>query len=435
MSLFFPMLVSGLLTSFHCVMMCGNMVLSYAVKGSEDGTLLKRMVPHFAYHSAKIVSYTIVGLLLGSIGEFISASARSWVSVAAGVYMVLLGLQMTGKFPQLNAIQPRPPKLIMNALMKLRRKANADAAEGDSTLATPVSFGLMTGLMPCGPLIAAQVAAAGSGSAVTGGLAMLGFGLGTAPLMLGYGAVASFLGARFKRYMAVAAAIVIIVLGGVMVNRGATALGWPVNYNVVKNYVAGGSATAVDESAFATGADGVVEVPFVVDGYEYQPSTLVIPADKPVRLIVDRKDANLCSDELWIPELGIQAKLTPNGRTTIDIPASASGNYQMTCQMGMLSGTLQVGAGAARSAPRIPVTLILFVSLTGAGLYAAARRQKAINDAVAERAQKRKGRAASPAPEPSPPGVLGLRPQEVILAVTGVVIATLFGLSIGGYFA
>ncbi|MHB1341391.1 MAG: urease accessory protein UreH domain-containing protein [Coriobacteriia bacterium] len=435
MSLFYPMLLSGLLTSFHCVMMCGNMVLSYAVKGGEDGPLLKRMVPHFAYHSAKILSYTIVGLLLGSIGEFISPGARSWVSVVAGVYMVLLGLQMTGKFPQLNKIQPRPPKLVMNALMKLRRKADADAAEGDATLATPVSFGLMTGLMPCGPLIAAQVAAAGSGSAITGGFAMLGFGLGTAPLMLGYGAVASFLGARFKRYMAVAAAIVIIVLGGVMVNRGATALGWPVNYNVVKNYVVGGTGAALDESAFTTGADGVVEVPFVVDGYEYRPSTLVIPADKPVRLIVDRKDANLCSDELWIPKLGIQAKLAPSGITTIDLPASASGNYQITCQMGMLSGTLQVGAGAVRSTPRIPVTLLLFVSLTGAGLYAAARRQKAIKDEGARHAKNRKGRTSSPAPQPKPSGVLGLQPQEAILAVTGVAVAALLGLSIGGYFA
>src|SRR5512133_2958875 len=95
------MLVSGLLASFHCVMMCGNMVLSYAVKGNEEGPLLQRMVPHFAYHSAKIVSYTLVGLLLGSIGAFLSQDVRSWVSVAAGAYMVLLGLNMTGKFPVL----------------------------------------------------------------------------------------------------------------------------------------------------------------------------------------------------------------------------------------------------------------------------------------------------------------------------------------------
>ena len=39
------------------------------------------------------------------------------------------------------------------------------------------------------------------------------FGLGTVPLMLGYGAVASYLSGRFKKYMAVAAAVVVVVLG------------------------------------------------------------------------------------------------------------------------------------------------------------------------------------------------------------------------------
>src|SRR5512133_3345091 len=146
------MLVSGLLASFHCVMMCGNMVLSYAVKGNDEGPLIRRMIPHFAYHSAKLVSYTLVGLLLGSIGAFISQDARSWVAVLAGVYMVVLGLNMTGKFPVLAHLTPRPPKVLMRVLTKLRKRSSADADAGESTLATPLTFGLMTGLMPCGPL-------------------------------------------------------------------------------------------------------------------------------------------------------------------------------------------------------------------------------------------------------------------------------------------
>lgn len=436
MNLFFPMLLSGLLTSFHCVMMCGNMVLSYAVKGNEDGPLVKRMVPHFAYHGAKIVSYTVVGLLLGSIGTFISQGARSWVSVIAGVYMVLLGLQMTGKFPQLNRIQPKPPAFIMNGLMKLRRKANKDAAEGESTLATPISFGLMTGFMPCGPLIAAQVAAAGSGNTLAGGLGMLGFGLGTAPLMLGYGVVASYLGTRFKKYMNVMAAIVIVVLGLVMMNRGATALGFPVNFNVVKQYVVGGSV-AVDESKFTTGADGVVEVPFTVDGFEYSPTPLAIPADKPVRLIVDRKDANLCSDELWIPNLGIQQKLTPNGQTIIELPATKSGNYQITCQMGMLSGTLQVGNGAARSSSKMPFALAVLALLIAAGVYVdrLSKAQRAAAEAeAARRAARRRGRPPVPTPAPRPAVLFGLSAGETLLAMGGVFIASLLGLMLGGYF-
>lgn len=376
MNLFIPMLVTGLLTSFHCVMMCGNMVLSYAIKDANEGPLLRRLTPHFAYHGAKILSYTIVGLLLGSLGSFISAEARSWVSVVAGTYMVLLGLSMTGKFPVLMHLAPRPPRFFMALVSSLRRRAREEQAENDSGIATPVGFGLITGLMPCGPLIAAQVAAAGSGSMATGGLMMLGFGLGTVPLMLGYGAVASYLGSRFKQYMAVAAAVIIIVLGVVMVNRGATALGSPVNFNVAKRAILGTAAVQVDESRFKKAEDGAIEVPLGLEGYTFTPSTLAVPADTPVRIIVDRKDDNPCSDELWIPALGVRAPLTPRGITRVDLPATKAGTYQMTCQMGMLSASLQVGGSDGdESRALLVLGLIALAGSVGIGAVVSRRRR------------------------------------------------------------
>lgn len=443
MSLFYPMLLSGLLTSFHCVMMCGNMVLSYAVKGNEEGPLLRRMVPHFAYHGAKIFSYTLVGLLLGSIGTFITQEARSWVSVVAGVYMILLGLHMTGKFPALARLTPKPPRFLMSLLSKARKKANSDAAHGESSLTTPVSFGLMTGLMPCGPLIAAQVAAAGSGSPVTGAFAMLGFGLGTAPLMLGYGAVAGFLGNKFKKYMAVAAAIVIIVLGAVMLNRGATALGSPVNFNVVKQSVLGGGAVAVDESQFKTGTDGVVEIPLVIENVQFQPQTVAIPADKPVRLIVERREENLCSDQLAIPQLGILQALKPNGTTVIDLPATKAGSYQMTCQMGMMAGSLQVGAAPAKSGSN-PAIWVLTLGVLAGGAVVVYRRNEAAKRAAAEEAARhgkgsktRKGgkHPGHKAPETTPqPAYVFMKftANETLFIGAAMLVAVVTGFVMGG---
>ncbi|PKQ28979.1 MAG: hypothetical protein CVT60_07740 [Actinobacteria bacterium HGW-Actinobacteria-10] len=442
LNLFIPMFVSGLLTSFHCVMMCGNMVLSYAVKGNEEGPLARRMMPHLAYHSAKLVSYTAVGLLLGSIGAFISQDARSWVAVIAGTYMIVLGLIMTGKFPALARFTPRPPRFLMQAITKLRKRSTSDAAAGESTLATPVTFGLMTGLMPCGPLQAAQVAAAGAGTPVLGAITMLGFGLGTIPLMLGYGAAASFLSGRFKQKMAVAGAIVILLLGVVMINRGATALGSPVNFTSIKNAVLGSEAAVLDELQFTVGADGVVEVPLVIERNQFQPQTLAIPADKPVRLIVDRREDNLCSEQLFIPKLGIQVPLTPNGITAIDIPATASGSFQMTCQMGMMAGTLQVGAGVARSGGGLNPQIAALFLLAGSALWLylkreATRKAEAAREA-ARQSGKRGTKGSKPSPAPAPSGAFaawGLSRAELTLGGTVVVLAAFLGLLLGGYFA
>ncbi|TLM77492.1 MAG: sulfite exporter TauE/SafE family protein, partial [Actinobacteria bacterium] len=198
MNLFIAALLVGLATSFHCVAMCGPLVLTYAVKDETEGPWLRRMLPHLAYQGAKIVSYVIVGLLLGSVGLLLGldeslGGLRGYFIVVASVLMVLLGLQMTGRFPALNRFVPRPPEALVRALSRTRSKARAEAAEGKVSLGTPVTFGLLTGLMPCAPLMAQQAAAAASGSPVSGATIMLGFGLGTVPLMLGFGAVAGAL--------------------------------------------------------------------------------------------------------------------------------------------------------------------------------------------------------------------------------------------------
>jgi sulfite exporter TauE/SafE len=86
----------------------------------------------------------------------------------------------------------------MSAILKLRRKSTSDADAGESHLATPVFFGLITGLLPCGPLMAAQVSAAASGSAVSGALGMAAFAVGTAPLMVAFGTAGSLVPLRWK---------------------------------------------------------------------------------------------------------------------------------------------------------------------------------------------------------------------------------------------
>lgn len=359
MDLFIPMLVLGLVTSVHCVAMCGPLVLTYAVKdGQEAATWKQRLAPHVAYQGAKITSYMAVGLVLGLIGSaFDLAGIRGWVMVAAAIFMLMLGLSMTGKFPWLHRFVPRPPKSIMHALMKVRRKANKDAEEGTSSLATPVMFGLLTGLMPCAPLQAAQLSAASAGSAAAGALSMFAFGLGTAPLMLAFGTVSGLLSAKFKNRMMAVLAVVVIVFGFVMLNRGLLLLGSPITGNTIKQAVVGAPANpsgASGATEVARGADGVAEVRLTIANVAYQPSTLSIPAGEPVRLIVDRQEDNLCSDEIVFPQLGVRQKLAPFGTTEVMIPATEAGTYTMTCQMGMMSGQLAVGAGAAASGAERP---------------------------------------------------------------------------------
>lgn len=416
-----PMIGVGLVTSFHCVAMCGSLVLTYAVKDDTSGPWYRRMLPHAVYQSAKILSYVLVGVLLGLLGAALDlGGVRGWVTIGAGLFMIVLGLNMTGRFPFLARLTFRPPKFLKRALSSTRRKAADQAKSGETSLATPLTFGLLTGLMPCGPLQAAQLAAASAGSAGAGALTMLGFGLGTAPLMLGFGTVSGMLSARFKKNMMAVAALVIIVLGLVMLNRGAMIVGSPITAQTVQQAVLGGPV--VDAGEFQRGADGVVEIPLTISDVKFVPNTLAFPENEPVRLIVDRQEDSACSDQIAIPQLGLLEDLAPFAVTIVEVPPADGGSYTLTCGMGMMYGLVSVGSGAAGPAVGRPLLIAAVVLLAIAfALWRTRQPARAVCDSPSD----------APAPTVT---VLGFSPQEVIVIIAAIAAAVIAGLLFGGLF-
>ena len=451
-NLFIPMLILGLTTSVHCVAMCGSLVATYAVKDETQGSFLRRMLPHLAYQGAKILSYMAVGLALGAIGSaFNLTGIRGWVTVFAGLFMVLLGLQMTGWIPALRRFTLKPPKFLLDALMSTRRKAKSEAEEGKSNLATPVTFGALTGLMPCAPLQAAQLTAAASGSAVAGSLGMLAFGLGTMPLMLGFGAISGFLSAKMRTRMMGVLALVVVGFGLVMLNRGATLVGSPITYNTVASALTPSAPTQT--AAYKTGADGVVEVPLTIANSQFVPASLSIPSDKPVRLIVDRREDNACSAQIAIPQMGVLANLKANGVTAVDIPLSKTGAYNLTCGMGMMSGTLRVGPDAPSVAGGVSPALLWAAVVAAAGLgFVAWRRRRTSDDGEPDggpqRRGSRRGSGSSPSSrssgrdpgrrrgpsEAAVPAWLAFSSSEYVLIAVAIGVTIVAGLVFGGAF-
>jgi uncharacterized protein len=344
-TLFGSMLLLGLATSFHCVGMCGPMVVTYAVEGTQGGPWTRKLAMNVTYQGSKIASYVIVGVLLGAIGSAFNLDAiRPWVTFAAGAFMIVLGLGMTGKVPWAARLSPRPPRFLVRALSRLRRKAADDAVEGESSLATPAAFGLLTGLMPCAPLQGAEIAAVATGSVLLGGTAMLAFGLGTMPLTLLFGMTASLIPASWKQRLNVVLAAVVIVFGLTFINRGAMLVGSPITFETAKVAVmgAGGAANA---DGFTTAGDGVVEVHVALLNDKYVPESVVIPANRPVHLMVKRQKGDcahggMCASGLVISQLGVDVALKELSTTKVDLPATAPGTYTMTSPCGMMSGTI-----------------------------------------------------------------------------------------------
>ena len=100
-------------------------------------------------------------------------------------------------------------------------------------------------------------------------------------------------------------------------------------------YFLGPKAAAVATAA-APGA--VVDVTVRVDG-GYSPSVIEVPAGSRVRMTLDRREDNPCSDELVIPDFGIRRELPAFAKTLVEFTATP-GTHEFKCGMGMLHGSI-----------------------------------------------------------------------------------------------
>lgn len=218
--------VIGLITSVHCIAMCGGINLSQCVPQAPLDTgrsgAVSTLMPALLYNLGRVISYTAIGFLLGLVGFLIGGGGQvglptffqGVLKLAAGAFMVIMGINMLGLFPWLRVLTPRPPQFLAAKIGAQKAKAGR-----------PLAVGLLNGLMPCGPLQSMQIVALASGNPFTGALSMLLFSLGTVPLMLGLGSLVSALGKKFNRTITNVGAVLVVVLGLAMLSQGGSLSG------------------------------------------------------------------------------------------------------------------------------------------------------------------------------------------------------------------
>ncbi len=315
----------GLLTSLHCVAMCGGINLSVCVryKASDGDSKLDRLKPSLLYSVGRVISYTIIGGIVGGIGSVVSFSgaAKGLVAIFSGIFMVIMGINMLNIIPALKKFNPRMPKIF------------AKKVHENSGNRGPLVVGLLNGLMPCGPLQAMQLYALGTGSAMTGALSMLLFSIGTVPLMFGFGAVSSFLSSKFTHKMMKASAVLVLLLGIIMLSRGLSLSGFNTNP------VFGASAT---QGGVAKIEGNVQIVSTKLDSGRYSPIT--VQKGIPVRWIItaESKDINGCNNRLNIPEYNIENMPLKAGENVIEFTPDREGKFVYSCWMGMISSNIKV---------------------------------------------------------------------------------------------
>ena len=297
--------ILGLLTSIHCVSMCGGFNLLASINTKRKGDFKRPIL----YNLGRIISYTLLGGVVGLLGKVLNINTKisSVIIIIASIIMMLMAFNM------LDFIHFKIPFLSK----KIKYHNN------------PFLIGLLNAFMPCGPLQSLELYALTTGSFIKGALSMFMFCLGTIPLMLTMGLVLNLVKGKTKIILNKIAISLMFVLAVIMLNRGLTGLGISLSKKDYNSFL---TAKVNDEYQ-------IVDFNLTYDNY----ADIIVKKDMPVKMIihVDENYLTGCNNEIVISEFNVKNKLTV-GENIIYFTPDKEGSYTITCWMNMLKNTILV---------------------------------------------------------------------------------------------
>lgn len=166
-------LAMGLLSSVHCVGMCGAIAFSLPTQNLEGS---KKIIGISLYNIGRVITYTILGVVFGLVGRqmFISGF-QQWFSIIAGVFILVVLIQTVVKSPVFHLpgfafVNKWVQQLISTYLLQ-------------PSLYSKLLLGMANGLLPCGLIYLAITGALATGTVKGAALFMAFFGAGTIPAM------------------------------------------------------------------------------------------------------------------------------------------------------------------------------------------------------------------------------------------------------------
>jgi sulfite exporter TauE/SafE len=161
----------GLAGSLHCIGMCGPLVLLFPLNGtSKMFGLLNSLI----YQLGRVFIYVLLGLLFGAVFQIIDLKYfERYFSIGIGIVFFVLWVREVSM--KIKTSQNSLHSIILNLFGKvMQSKSYFGMFLG----------GMMNGLLPCGLVYGALLAAFGTGTTQGSMIFMLGFGLATIPSMI-----------------------------------------------------------------------------------------------------------------------------------------------------------------------------------------------------------------------------------------------------------
>jgi len=205
---FWAAFILGIAGSFHCAGMCGPLAMALPGKKSAG---LKLFSGRFLYNIGRIITYSGLGLLFGSIGiGFAFVGYQQWLSIGLGAIMLIMALF---------SLKPESSIGFLYSLNGFLKKHLSLFIKNDKSYSLLI-IGLLNGLLPCGFVYVALAGALALANPSESALYMAAFGAGTLPIMLAISIFGVYISLNIRNLIKKATPYILVVFASLLILRG-----------------------------------------------------------------------------------------------------------------------------------------------------------------------------------------------------------------------
>lgn len=203
--------IFGLISSFHCIGMCGSIALMLPVDRDNQA---KKVTQILTYHIGRLLAYASIGLVFGLVGRGLYlAGFQQKMSIFIGVAMILVVLIPERVFAKYNFSKP-----VFRFISKIKSRLGSQFK--NKSYKSLFTIGFLNGFLPCGMVYVALFGAIAMQNELFGVLYMILFGLGTVPMMSSVVYLNLFLTVPVRNKIQKIIPIFAIIIGILFIFRG-----------------------------------------------------------------------------------------------------------------------------------------------------------------------------------------------------------------------
>lgn len=347
-TIFLTGLVAGGLT---CLAVQGGLLATVVASKSEipfglaqggRNSKSETVFPILVFLGAKLVAYTILGMLLGLLGQAFqfSIQTQAILAILVAIFMIGTALNLLNVHPIFRHFVIQPPRFLTRVIREQSLDFARDKSKSREIFA-PALLGAFTVFIPCGTTQAMMALAIASGSPLSGALIMFAFVLGTSPLFFILGYLATRLGEVMQKRFFRLAAAAIIGLAVFNLNNALALTGTSFAVEAAVREVFCTVTICTDNTSLL---HDVVKDPMITIGPGgYTPNQFSVKAGSTVTLKLVNNGGGGCAAAFTIPSLGVRQVVQVGETKMIAFVAPMSpGMLPFMCSMGMYRGTINV---------------------------------------------------------------------------------------------